>query len=72
MSALGRPRQSLNAAEAAFRRIESLAAQQWDDSARRSFDAQIAEPLKTAVRQYTSTLAALDTTVGDCLRLIGN
>jgi len=70
MSALSRPRQSLDAVEATFKRTESAAANQWNDNARRSFDAHVSQPLDVALRQYTATLAALDSTLDGCLRLI--
>jgi len=71
MSALNRPCQSLDAVEAAFKRTESTTANQWNDDARRDFDARISQPLEAALRQYTATLASLDATLDGCLRLIG-
>jgi hypothetical protein len=70
MSALSRPRQSLDVAEATFKRTASLTANHWNDDARRSFDARISEPLEAALRQYTATLTSLDSTLDGCLRLI--
>ena len=69
MTALGRPRQRLEEARAAFERTEAATASQWDDSARRSFDARISQPLEAAVRQYAAALAELDAALADCLRL---
>ena len=72
MSTLGRTRQHLDNAHSAFKRIEHETAQKWNDSARRSFDARITQPMDVAVRQYAATLATLDSTIADCLRLAGH
>lgn len=72
MSALDGPRRSLDTAQAAFQRVASSTASSWDDDARRSFDAQFAQPLEASVRQYSATLASLDATLDTCRRLLGN